>query len=115
MEKATPLEKTEKGLERVCPVVGKAFNLLGRKWAGLVVHALAGGPRHFCELERGIPEVSARMLAERVRELEGAGIVTRTVHTGTPVRVVYELTEKGRQLVPIMQGIERWARAWEQT
>jgi DNA-binding HxlR family transcriptional regulator len=92
--------------------VEKAFEILGRKWVGLIVRGLSAAPRYFCELEKDIPSVSARMLAQRVKELEAEGIVTRAVHTGTPVRVVYGLTEKGRALVPVMQGIEAWARQW---
>lgn len=97
----------------LCASVEAAFNLLGRKWAGLVVHVLASGPLHFSELEDAIPGVSARMLTERIRELEEAGVVTRTVHAGPPVRVVYALSDKGRALVPVMAGIEKWARAWD--
>jgi DNA-binding HxlR family transcriptional regulator len=97
---------------RLCPSVEAAFNLLGRKWAGLVIHSLAGGSLHFCELERAIPGVSARVLTERMKELEAEGIVSRTVDTGTPVHVSYGLTDKGKALVPVMRGIERWARSW---
>jgi DNA-binding HxlR family transcriptional regulator len=96
----------------ICPSVEGAFNLLARKWMGLVVHVLATGPRHFCELEREIPGVSARLLTERIKELEAEGIVTRTVSTGRPVRVVYELTAKGRGLVPVLRGLAKWARSW---
>ena len=93
----------------------KAFNLLAKKWAGLVIRELSAGPRHFADLERGIPSVSARVLAERVKELEAVGLLTRTVHTESPVRVTYALTEKGRALVPVMNGIEKWARTWNGT
>ncbi len=96
----------------LCASVEAAFNLLGRKWAGLVIHVLACGQLHFSELEEAIPGVSARMLTERIRELEEAGVVTRTVQAGPPVRVLYSLSEKGRALVPVMAGIEKWARAW---
>jgi DNA-binding HxlR family transcriptional regulator len=96
----------------LCPSVEAAFNLLGRKWAGLVIHVLASGSLRFCELERAIPGVSARVLTERMKELEAEGIVSRTVDTGTPVRVTYGLTDKGKALVPVMRGIERWARSW---
>jgi len=92
--------------------VESAFDVLGRKWAGLIIRQLSSGPRHFCEMERGIPAVSARMLTERMKELEAAGIVHRAVETGTPVRTVYDLTEKGRALIPVMRGIEDWACAW---
>ena len=98
--------------EKVCPSVEKAFELLGRKWASLIIHVLSDGPLYFCEIERAIPSVSARMLTERVKDLESAGVVSRTVHTDTPVRVSYRLSEKGRALIPVMKGIERWARTW---
>jgi DNA-binding HxlR family transcriptional regulator len=97
----------------VCSTVESAFNLLGRKWAGLIVHVLSSGPLHFCDMERAVPGVSARMLSERIKELEEAGVVTRTVHGGAPVRVVYALSDKGKALVPVMRGIEKWARAWD--
>jgi DNA-binding HxlR family transcriptional regulator len=98
--------------EQLCPAVEKAFDVLGRKWTGLIIRELSGGPHHFCDMEKGIPSLSARMLTERMRELEAAGIVRRTVDTGSPVRTSYDLTEKGRALIPVMRGIEQWARAW---
>lgn len=96
----------------LCPRVQRAFELLGRKWAGLLVHVLAGGPRHFSDLRAAIPALSARMLAARVKDLEKAGIVRREVQASQPVRVLYSLTEKGRALIPAMHGIAAWARAW---
>jgi DNA-binding HxlR family transcriptional regulator len=106
------MEKTGHALHALCPVVERAFEVLGRKWAGLIVRELSAGSRHFCELEKGIPSVSARMLTERIKELEAEGIVSRTVHTAAPVRVTYALTGKGRALIPVMQGIESWAQRW---
>ena len=96
----------------LCPAVEHAFEVLGRKWAGLIIRELSSGALHFCELERGIPSMSARMLTERIKELEGEGILTRTVSAAPPVRVLYELTEKGRALIPVMKGIEAWAHQW---
>ena len=96
----------------VCSAVEEAFNLLGRKWAGLIIHVLASGPRRFSEIERAIPGVSGRMLTQRIKELETAGILARTVHIERPVRVRYDLTDRGRALIPVMRGIERWAQSW---
>jgi DNA-binding HxlR family transcriptional regulator len=107
------MRKTAAAQPAVCGTVEAAFNLLGRKWAGLIIHVLSGGALHFCDLERAVPGVSARMLSERIKELEAAGVVTRTVHAGAPVRVTYALSDKGRALVPVMRGIEKWAHAWE--
>ena len=98
--------------DELCPAVEKAFDVLGRKWTGLIIRELSAGPRHFCDVERGISSVSARMLTERMKELEAASIVRRIVDTGTPVRTTYELTEKGRALIPVMRGIEHWALTW---
>ena len=94
-------------VEPVCPAVDEAFSLLSRKWAGLVIHVLGSGPLHFCDLERAIAGVGARMLTERVKELEVGGIVTRRVRPQRPVRVLYELTDKGRALIPVVRGIEQ--------
>jgi DNA-binding HxlR family transcriptional regulator len=96
----------------MCPRVEAAFELLSRKWAGVLIHVLSVGPRHFGELRAAIPGVSARMLAARMKELEQAGLLRREVQTASPVRVLYTLTEKGRALIPVMAGIAGWARAW---
>jgi len=106
------MDKTANALPALCPTVERAFDVLGKKWSGLIIRELSEGPRHFCDLEKGIPSVSARMLTERIKELEAEAILTRTVHTDSPVRVVYTLTEKGRALIPVMRGIETWARQW---
>jgi DNA-binding HxlR family transcriptional regulator len=110
-----PVANPEPRHDIACDVVEKAFDVLGRKWTGLIIRQLCDGPRHFCDVERGVPAVSARMLTERMKELEAAGIVVRTVDTGTPVRTSYELTEKGRALIPVMRGIEQWALTWSDT
>jgi DNA-binding HxlR family transcriptional regulator len=98
--------------KKVCPSVERAFELLGRKWAGLIVHVLSGGPRYFCEVEQAIGAMSARMLAARLKELMAEGLVRRTVQTGSPVRVRYSLTAKGKALEPALRGVEQWARKW---
>ena len=98
--------------KKVCPSVERAFELLGRKWAGLIVHVLSGGPGYFCEVEQAIGAVSARMLATRLKELMAEGLVRRTVQTGSPVRVRYSLTAKGKALEPALRGVEQWARKW---
>ncbi len=103
---------TEAEVGRVCSSVERAFSLLGRKWAALIVHVLAGGPRHFCEVQQAIGSLSARMLAARMKELEAEGLVRRRVQTGSPVRVQYSLTDKGRALEPALLAVEQWARRW---
>jgi DNA-binding HxlR family transcriptional regulator len=106
------MKAVEEGPAPVCPTVEGAFALLGRKWTGLILRSLMDGPRQFRQLERAVPALSARLLTERIRELAAEGIVSRTVDTGSPVRVLYALTEKGRALRPVLKGIEKWAREW---
>jgi DNA-binding HxlR family transcriptional regulator len=93
----------------LCPRVEAAFALLARKWVGLIIYSLAGGELFFCDLERAMPALSARVLTQRVRELEGEGLVVRRVGTGSPVRVSYRLSEKGAALARVVAGIADWA------
>ena len=95
-----------------CPRYHHAVELVGRRWAGAIVRALLAGPRRFNELRAGIPDISDRMLAERLRELETEGIITRTVIPDVPVRVEYELTSKGRALEGVVLAIAKWAEGW---
>ncbi|HEY6055843.1 MAG TPA: helix-turn-helix domain-containing protein [Gaiellaceae bacterium] len=95
-----------------CPYFQEAAELVGRRWCGAIVRSLLDGPLRFSELERSVQSVSARALAQRLRELEQAGVVARIVSPGPPVRVTYELTAKGRELEPVVSELERWAHAW---
>jgi DNA-binding HxlR family transcriptional regulator len=90
-----------------------AIELIGRRWAGAILWALTGGPLYFAELTAGIPGLSDRLLSRRLRELESAGLVERSVHGGTPPRVSYALTEKGRSLEPALAELRDWARDWK--
>ncbi|HTX74185.1 MAG TPA: helix-turn-helix domain-containing protein [Rectinemataceae bacterium] len=101
-----------KGSEEVCGSVEAAFTLIAKKWTALIINALLDGERYFCELEKAIPALSARVLALRIRELEKEGIVSRRVGASSPIRVSYSLTDKGRALEPIIRDIARWARTW---
>lgn len=96
----------------LCPKVQAAFDLMSRKWTGLIMRELLAGERCFSELARAVPSLSARMLALRMRELEAAGILVRVVSPGPPLRVSYSLTEKGRALRPVLEGLASWARRW---
>lgn len=96
----------------LCPRFHKAVELIGRRWTGAVVRTLMGGSRRFNELLAAIPGISDRLLTERLRELEAAGIVVRDVNPGSPVRVTYELTQSGRELSPALDEIGHWAERW---
>jgi DNA-binding HxlR family transcriptional regulator len=96
----------------LCPRFHQAIELIGRRWSGAVVRVLLAGPRRFNELLAAIPGISDRLLTERLRELEGAGIVLREVQCGPPVRVVYELTPRGHDLRESLDALGHWAERW---
>jgi DNA-binding HxlR family transcriptional regulator len=93
-----------------CPSVD-ATQMLTKRWTVLLIKKLLEGPQRFSEME-GSLLISGRILSERLRELEMEELIKRHVYPDIPVRVEYELTDKGRALKPIIQEIEIWARAW---
>ena len=95
-----------------CPDFHKAVELIGKRWTGAIIREMLAGACRFSELRGAIPDISDRMLSERLKELEGAGIVRRIVTPQTPVRVEYELTEKGLALEPPLRALGDWASAW---
>jgi DNA-binding HxlR family transcriptional regulator len=95
-----------------CPLYHEAVELVGRRWTGAILRVLMDGPLRFSEIAQAIPELSDRLLSERMKELERRGIVQRTVIPGPPLRVEYELSKMGRELEPALSEIQRWARRW---
>ena len=95
-----------------CVNFQRAIEFIGRRWLGVILYVLLDGPCRFNELLAIIPNLSDRLLTERLRELEAAGMVTREVQPGPPVRVVYELTEAGRSLTGIIHDIAQWGHVW---
>jgi DNA-binding HxlR family transcriptional regulator len=87
----------------------RAFDLLGKRWTGVVLGTLAGGPAGFRALARAVDGISDSMLSDRLGELGRAGLVTRTVSEGPPLSVTYALTGAGRALLPALEQISRWA------
>ncbi|WP_231644977.1 winged helix-turn-helix transcriptional regulator [Sciscionella sediminilitoris] len=98
--------------EGFCTSYHRGVELIGRRWNGVILRELLLGARRFSEIRRGIPALTDRMLASRLRELEAEGIVTRVVYDETPVRVEYELTEMGRDLEQAVAALNRWASRW---
>jgi DNA-binding HxlR family transcriptional regulator len=96
-----------------CPLYHEAVELIGRRWTGAIVEVLLiGGAMRFSEIASAVPELSDRLLSERMKELEARGIVARTVDAGPPVKVTYELTDMGRGLEPAVAELRTWARRW---
>jgi DNA-binding HxlR family transcriptional regulator len=103
-----------RGAPGCCPLYHEAVELVGRRWTGAIIAVMinVGRPLRFSEVGSAIPELSDRLLSERMKELEARGLVERRVHPGTPVRVEYELTEMGRDLERAVGELRRWARSW---
>jgi Predicted transcriptional regulators len=97
---------------QMCPKFEAAFELLGKKWTGLIIRTLMSGQNRFSDIQEAIPSMSARMLTERFKELEKEGIVIRKVYPEVPVRIEYELTEKGFEFKAAMDEIQKWAEKW---
>ena len=98
---------------RLCAKFHRAVELVGRRWSGAVIQLLLHGRKRYAELRAAIPDITDRMLSERLRELEEEGILVRRVIAETPVRVEYELTAKGRALEGPLTALGQWAQRWQ--
>ena len=98
-------------VDETCPVCRTAEIVCG-KWTLLLVRDLAEGCSRFCELERSLQGISPRTLSLRLRALEEEGIVERHTYPEVPPRVEYSLTDKGRALLPIVEGMRNYGTRW---
>jgi DNA-binding HxlR family transcriptional regulator len=85
-----------------------ALDLVGERWALLIVRDLLFGPKRFTDLQAGLPQASPNVLTQRLRQLEDAGVVRRRRLPPPASANVYELTEWGAQLEPILMYLQRW-------
>lgn|SRR5690348_12609624 len=105
---AQPAQRLE-----ACPALTVAFDLLGKRWTALILDVLAVRPARFGEIQRAIPGLSDRLLAERLRELTAAALVHRRAEAEQPA--VYELTAVGIRLRPALDEIRTWAQTLPET
>ena len=87
----------------------RAFSFLGKRWSGVVIGSLVDGPAGFAQLARSVRGISESVLSDRLQELTGAGLISRTVNEGPPLSVTYDLTETGRALIPALDALAQWA------
>ncbi|MEC0368422.1 winged helix-turn-helix transcriptional regulator [Paenibacillus chibensis] len=106
MEQSQPGDKED--LSNICSVL----QILGAKWAFLVIAELSKGPRRFNQLSRDLAVVKTQSLSNALRHLEHSGIVSRRVFPTVPVTVEYSLTEKGMDFKTALLEMERWAARW---
>src|ERR687887_2237597 len=105
---------SERSVEKpeLCRRFHHASELIGRRWTGAIIYVLLRSRCRFATLREAIPDITDRMLSERLQELEHEGIVERTVVPDTPIRVEYALTKKGRALASAIDAIVEWAHKW---
>ena len=99
--------------EAFCPLYLHAIELIGRRWSGAILRALTiHGTMRFSDITAAVPGLSDRLLSERLKELEQEGIVVRTVIPQHPVRIHYQLSEKGQALEAVIASVAAWAHDW---
>ncbi len=100
---------TSRDEDPVCEHFQRAAEIIGRRWNPQLVRVLLTGPARYRDLKAAIPAISDHLLSQRLRELEAAGIVSRTVDGGSPVRVEYALTRAGTGLGDVIGELATWA------
>ena len=90
----------------------RALDLVGDKWTLLIVRDLASGPRRFVELQRVLPGISTEQLRSRLNRMVADGMLTRKRYREVPPRVDYELTDRARDLMPVLAALARWGYDW---
>ena len=98
--------------DAAAPLYHQAVELIGKRWTGAILFVLMDGPLRFSEIKLLVPDLSDRLLSERMKELEAEGIVERRVIDDMPVRVEYALTDEGPALEPAVRALKVWARSW---
>jgi DNA-binding HxlR family transcriptional regulator len=100
------------GRSTCCTKYHSAVELIGKRWTGAILFVLMDGPLRFSEIKLLVPDLSDRLLSERLKELESVEIVERRVHDHAGARVDYALTPKGTALEPVVRSLKSWARSW---
>src|ERR1035441_6982907 len=100
-------EQARQARPACCPYYHRAVELIGRRWTGAILEILMqGGSLRFSAIAAAVPDLSDRMLSDRLKELEAHALVERTVFPGPPVRVQYALTHKGQELAPTLTELK---------
>ena len=98
---------------KICPYLESCFEILGRRWNGLIIHYLSNCPEftaHFSQMKRDLNDITPRSLSLKLTELAEHDLVLKKVTEGTPVTISYHLTDKGQQLALALQPIQAWAQ-----
>jgi len=95
--------------------IASAMEIIGNKWTALILRDLTIGPCRFGELEKSVGGINPRTLSQRLDDLEAHGIITRQTFAEVPPRCEYQLTEKGRDLIPVLKQMAMWGTKYYQS
>lgn len=104
-------------LIKICPYLEYSFQILGKKWNGLIIHYLSlspNGAARFSDIKRDLSDITPRALSQRLTELSEYGLIEKKVMADTPVTISYELTEKGRSLTKALEPVQQWALTYKE-
>lgn len=107
------MDKKDDTTPRECPVV-TAINIVGGKWKLLIIALLRLHTHRFGEIKRALPQISERMLARQLRELERDRLISRKVYPEVPPHVEYTLTKNGKSLIPILDLLAEWGKRYRE-
>src|SRR3982751_3337458 len=107
-----PVPDSPHPTQQVCSRFHRAIELIGSRWTGAILQTLLQGKTRYAVIKAAIPDITDRMLSERLRSLETEDLVSRQVIPESPVRVEYDLTTKGRELQNALREIGSWAERW---
>jgi DNA-binding HxlR family transcriptional regulator len=103
---------TSEPIESKIGCIAAAMEIIGNKWTALILRDLTAGPKRFGELEKSLAGISPRTLSQRMDDLEEQGIITKQSFAEVPPRCEYTLTEKGKDLVPILKQMAVWGEKY---
>jgi len=88
------------------------MEIIGKKWTILIVYNLLSGPKRFRELEKSLSQICPKMLSERLKELEKLKLIEKKISSIWPLKITYQLTQKGKGLSKIITAMEKWGKRW---
>ncbi len=105
---------TDQPIEPQVGCIASAMQIIGNKWTALILRDLAAGTQRFCELEKSVGNINPRTLSQRLDDLEAHGIITRQSTDHSSSRPEYNLTQKGRDLLPVLHQMAAWGKKYYQ-
>jgi len=94
--------------------IAASLRIIGQKWTALLIRDLCEGPKRFGELERSVEGINPRTLSQRLEALERYGIITKKTYAEVPPRTEYTLTEKGKDIMPILRQMAAWGDKYQE-